>query len=68
MRSKTLRLPILITKIKRKTKEGFDKIAKIIYDDITSKGLDGVDFDHEPNYCGCNTWQITKTGRISVFS
>ncbi|HFI4796714.1 TPA: glycoside hydrolase family 18 [Elizabethkingia anophelis] len=45
---------------KEKLKEGFDKIAKIIYDDITSKGLDGVDFDHEPNYCGCNTWQITK--------
>ncbi|WP_407506168.1 glycoside hydrolase family 18 [Elizabethkingia miricola] len=45
---------------KEKLKEGFDKIAKIVYDDITSKGLDGVDFDHEPNYCGCNTWQITK--------
>lgn len=45
---------------KEKLKEGFDKIAKIVYDDITSRGLDGIDFDHEPNYCGCNTWQITK--------
>ncbi|WP_372483456.1 glycoside hydrolase family 18 [Elizabethkingia anophelis] len=45
---------------KEKLKEGFDKIAKMIYDDANAKGIDGVDFDHEPNYCGCNTWQITK--------
>ena len=32
---------------KEKLKEGFDKIAKIVYDDITSEGLDGIDFDHE---------------------
>lgn len=48
---------------KEKLKEGFDKIAKIMYDEITSKGLDGVDFDHEPHVCGCNDWQITYSSR-----
>ena len=33
----------------------------MVYDDVTAKGLDGIDFDHETNYCGCNTWQITKS-------
>lgn len=45
---------------KEKLKEGFDKIAKIMYDNVVANNLDGIDFDHEPNYCGCNTWQITK--------
>ncbi|MDE5493480.1 glycoside hydrolase family 18 [Elizabethkingia meningoseptica] len=45
---------------KEKLKEGFDKVAKILYDDIVAKGLDGMDFDHEPHVCGCNTWNITK--------
>lgn len=45
---------------KEKLKEGFDKVAKMVYDEIVAKGLAGVDYDHEPNYCGCNTWQITK--------
>ncbi|HAY3536223.1 glycoside hydrolase family 18 [Elizabethkingia anophelis] len=45
---------------KEKLKEGFDKIAQKIYTEVSSSGVDGIDFDHEPNYCSCNTWQITK--------
>ncbi|HFK5529540.1 TPA: glycoside hydrolase family 18 [Elizabethkingia anophelis] len=44
---------------KEKLKEGFNILAKKLYDDIATKGLDGVDFDHEPTVCGCNTWNIT---------
>ncbi|PUB26385.1 glycosyl hydrolase family 18 (putative chitinase) [Elizabethkingia sp. YR214] len=45
---------------KGKLKEGFDKVAKILYEEIVTNGLDGIDFDHEPYVCGCNTWNITK--------
>jgi hypothetical protein len=44
---------------KEKLKEGFDKVAKIVYDNVVANNVDGIDFDHEPCICGCGDWNIT---------
>jgi hypothetical protein len=44
-----------------KLNEGFEIVAKRIRDTIVVRKWNGIDLDHEPNYCGCD-WGILKDG------
>ena len=45
-------------------KAGFDMVAKIIYDTAVENGMDGLDMDHEPSFCGCGAvWGPTRDVR-----
>jgi len=46
---------------------GFDLVAKNMSDSITALGLDGVDFDHEPHYCGCDWGPASSPKVFSMF-
>ena len=44
-----------------KLNEGFEIVSKRIRDTIVDRKWNGIDLDHEPNYCGCD-WGILKYG------
>ncbi|MBN9384725.1 MAG: hypothetical protein J0H74_28480 [Chitinophagaceae bacterium] len=45
---------------------GFALVAKSVADTLDKYGLDGIDLDHEPHYCGCNWGILSNSGTYSL--
>lgn len=46
--------------------KGFDVVARAVADTLEKYGLDGIDLDHEPHYCGCNWGILSNSNKYSL--